>query len=64
MADKFTIYKTRAKDPNYKGVMLWSDTFEMLKQICDDNGIKMCALVDSMVKFCAERLEVIEEDEQ
>ena len=41
--------------------MLWSDTFDMLKDICDDNGVKMCALVDSMVRFCIDRLEVVEE---
>lgn len=59
--DKFTIYRVRAKDPNYKAVALWSDTFDMLKQICDENGVKMCALVDSMVRFCMERLEVVDE---
>lgn len=63
MPDKFTIRRVRAKEPNYKSVMLWADTFEMLKDICDENGVKMCALVDSMVKFCVDRLEVIEEGE-
>ena len=52
----------RAKEPSYKSVMLWSDTFDMLKEICDDNGVKMCALVDSMVRFCVDRLEVVEEE--
>ena len=62
MTDKFIIRRVRAKEPNYKSVMLWSDTFDMLKEICDDNGVKMCALVDSMVKFCVDRLEVVEDD--
>lgn len=61
MADKFTICRVKAKEPNYKAVALWDDTFNMLKQICDENGVKMCALVDSMVRFCIERLEVIDE---
>lgn len=63
MEDKFVIRRLRAKEPNYKSVMLWSDTFEILKTICDENGVKMCSLIDSMVKFCVERLEVIDEDE-
>lgn len=63
MIEKFQIRRVRAKEPNYKAVMLWSDTYEMLKQICDENGVKMCALIDSMAKFCVERIEIIEEDE-
>lgn len=62
MTDKFIIRRVRAKEPSYKSVMLWSDTFDMLKEICDDNGVKMCSLVDSMVRFCVDRLEVVEED--
>ena len=62
MTDKFIIRRIRAKEPSYKSVMLWSDTFDMLKEICDDNGVKTCALVDSMVKFCVDRLEVVEDD--
>ena len=62
MADKFIIRRVRAKEPSYKSVMLWSDTFDMLKDICDENGVKMCALVDSMVRFCIDRLEVVEEE--
>ena len=62
MTDKFIIRRVRAKEPSYKSVMLWSDTFDMLKEICDDNGVKMCALVDSMVRFCVDGLEVVEED--
>ena len=61
MTDKFIIHRIRAKEPSYKSVMLWSDTFDMLKDICDDNGVKICALVDSMVRFCIDRLEVVEE---
>ena len=62
MTDKFIIRRVRAKEQSYKSVMLWSDTFDMLKESCDDNGVKMCALVDSMVRFCVDRLEVVEEE--
>ena len=62
MPDRFVIRRMRAKEPSYKSVMLWSDTFDMLKEICDENGVKMCALVDSMVRFCVDRLEVVEDD--
>lgn len=63
MIEKFQIRRVRAKEPNYKAVMLWADTYEMLKQICDENGVKMCALIDSMAKFCVERIEIVEEEE-
>ena len=33
MTDKFIIRRVRAKEPSYKSVMLWSDTFDMLKEI-------------------------------
>ena len=55
---KFVIKRTSASPAAFKPIQIRVSTYEMLKQILDDTGGSMVDLVDAMVRFCAERLEV------
>ena len=60
MADKFIIERVRPACATFRTVQIWGDTFEKLKAVSDENNIRMCQLIDDMVTFCMERLEVVE----
>ena len=56
--DKFTIKRNCVSPAAFKPIQIRESTYEMLKQILDDTGGSMVDLVDAMVRFCAERLEI------
>ena len=56
--DKFTVKRNCASPAAFKPIQIRVSTYEMLKQILYDTGGSMVDLVDAMVRFCAERLEV------
>ena len=58
--DRFVIERVRPVCTTFKTVQIWTDTFEKLKAVSDENNIRLCQLIDDMVSFCMERLEVIE----
>ena len=58
--DKFTIKRNCVSRVSFKPVQIRVSTYEMLKQIRYDTGGSIVDLVDAMVRFCAERLEVEE----
>lgn len=58
--DKFVIKRNSASPAAFKPVQIRIGTFNMIKQIQDDTGASLVDLVDAMVRFCAERLEVEE----
>ena len=61
--DKFIIERVKPQCTTFKTVQIWSDTFEKLKSVSDENNIRLCQLIDDMVTFCMERLEVVEVEE-
>ena len=58
--DRFVIERVRPACTTFKTVQIWADTFEKLKAVSDENNIRLCQLIDDMVSFCMERLEVVE----
>ena len=58
--DKFTVKRNCASPAAFKPIQIRISTFNMIKQIQDDTGASLVDLVDAMVRFCAERLEVEE----
>ena len=58
--DRFVIERVRPACTTFKTVQIWTDTFEKLKAVSDENNIRLCQLIDDMVSFCMERLEVVE----
>lgn len=61
--DKFIIEKVKPRMASFKTVRIWDDTFVMLKELSDENNISFCQLVDNMVRYCIEHLEVVEVEE-
>lgn len=59
--DKFTIKRNQANPAAFKSVQIRVSTYEAIKQIQSDTGASFVDLVDAMTRFCAERLEVIDE---
>ncbi|WP_159456295.1 hypothetical protein [Intestinibacillus massiliensis] len=55
--DMLVISKS-ASECGYKQMMIRSDTHAVLSQISKETGIPMTKLVNEMVRFCAERIEV------
>lgn len=62
MADKFVIVRKKAVAPRYKAVMVYDYTYDALNTICEENNVKMCHLIDGMLNFCMEHLEIREEE--
>lgn len=58
--DKFTIKRNCVSPAAFKPIQIRVSTYNMIKQIQDDTGVSLVDLVDAMVRFCAERLEVEE----
>lgn len=58
--DKFTIKKIVATPVAFRSIQIRVKTYDMIKQMQDDTGASLVDLVDAMVRFCAERLEVEE----
>lgn len=58
--DKFIIKRNSASPAAFKPIQIRVSTYEMLKQMLDDTGCSLVDLIDAMVRFCAERLEVEE----
>lgn len=58
--DKFIIKRNSASPAAFKPIQIRVSTYEILKQILDETDGSMVDLVDAMVLFCAERLEIEE----
>lgn len=58
--DKFTIKRVVPNPVAFRTVQIRVKTYDMIKQMQDDTGASLVDLVDAMVRFCAERLEVEE----
>ena len=58
--DKFTIKRVMSNPVAFRPVQVRVKTYDMIKQMQDDTGASLADLVDAMVRFCAERLEVEE----
>ena len=58
--DKFIIKRNSASPAAFKPIQIRVSTYDMIKQIQDDTGTSLVDLVDAMVRFCAERLEIEE----
>ena len=59
--DKFTIKRNQLTPAAFKAVQIRVSTYEIIKQIQSDTGASFVDLVDAMARFCAERLEVVDE---
>lgn len=59
--DKFTV-KRSFKDPvAFKNIAIRMNTYDMICRIREETGVSVVDLLDAMVNFCAERLNVVEE---
>lgn len=58
--DKFVIKRATTNPAAFRSIQVRVSTYDMIKQIQDDTGASLVDLVDAMVRFCAERLEVEE----
>ena len=58
--DKFVIKRNSASPAAFKPIPIRVSTYDTIKQMQDDTGTSLVDLVDAMVRFCAERLEVEE----
>lgn len=58
--DKFTIKRVMSNPVAFRSVQVRVKTYDMIKQMQDDTGASLADLVDAMVRFCAERLEIEE----
>ncbi len=58
--DKFIVKRNTANNVAFARIAIRQSTFDMLKTIQNETGGSMVELIDAMVTFCAERLEVEE----
>lgn len=59
--DKFIVKRQLPPDKiYYTQISICKSTNEILRMMQNDTGAKVADLVDAMVKFCADRLEVEE----
>ncbi|MDY3078841.1 MAG: hypothetical protein SOR56_01290 [Oscillospiraceae bacterium] len=58
--DKFTIKRVVPNPVAFRTVQIRVKTYDMIKQMQDDTGASLVDLVDAMVRFCAERLDIEE----
>ena len=58
--DKFTIKRVVPNPVAFRTVQIRVKTYDMIKQTQDDTGASLVDLVDAMVRFCAERLDIEE----
>lgn len=58
--DKFTIKRVVPNPVAFRPVQIRVKTYDMIKQMQDDTGVSLVDLVDAMVRFCAERLNIEE----
>lgn len=61
--DKFTVARKISSPAAFRSIQVRVSTFEMINQIQKDTGASYVDLIDAMVKFCAERLDVVDEYE-
>lgn len=60
--DKFIIKRVRAVPASFRSIQIRRDTYEAIKQMQFDSGAQLVDVMDQMVKFCTERLEIVEDD--
>ena len=58
--DKFPIKRVVPNPVAFRTVQIRVKTYDMIKQMQDDTGASLVDLVDAMVRFCAERLDIEE----
>ncbi len=56
--DTFKIKRVPTSKAAFKAIQVRVSTYEMIKQMLDDTGCSLVDLIDAMVRFCAERLEI------
>lgn len=56
--DKFIIKRNNISPAAFRSIQIRTATYEMLKQMQTDTGSSIVDLMEAMVNFCAERLEV------
>lgn len=61
--DKFKIVKNISQPVAFRPIQIRVTTYDTLKMVQNETGVNLAELVDNMVRFCAERLEVIEPEE-
>lgn len=59
--DKFTIKRTLKEPVAFKPIQIRMSTYDMICRIREETGASIVDLLDAMVNFCAERLNVIDE---
>lgn len=59
--DKFIVARKESSPVAFKAIQIRTNTYEMVKQLQEDTGASIVDLLDAMVRFCAERLEIVDE---
>lgn len=62
--DKFVVKKVKKSNVTFKPLMIRTETYELLQQLREMTGMSVVDIMDSTLRFCADRLEVVEEDEK
>ena len=59
--DSFKITRAGTSPAAFKPVQIRVQTYDIIKQMQSETGVSFVDLVDAMARFCAERLEIVEE---
>ena len=60
--DKFIVTKQKKTKATFKPIMIRDDTYELLSGMRELTGRSVVDIIDATLRFCADRLEVVEED--
>ena len=59
--DKFTVKRSCKEHAAFKPIAIRMCTYDMICRMREESGASVVDLLDAMVNFCAERLEVVDE---
>lgn len=60
--DKFTVKRVYPELVTFRRIAVRSETYDLIEHMKDEAGMPWVDLMDAMATFCAERLNVVEDD--
>lgn len=59
---KLIIKKEKKKLVTFKPIQIWTETHEIITDLCEETGLNKAALIHRMITFAAEHMEIVEEE--
>lgn len=59
---KLIIKKEKKKIVTFKPIQIWTETHEIIADLCEKTGLNKAALIHRMITFAAEHMEIVEEE--